>query len=74
MIAYILRLITEFIIDILCSVVACVNAFLHGAEQSLSHGHAELIHHLYSARILLHEYLRESHHNEYTIYYKQNVN
>ena len=62
-----LRLIIAMIIKIPCSVIACMNAILSSAEQLLSNGHAELIHHLYNARILLDEYLRESLHNEYII-------
>ena len=62
-----LRLIIAMIINIPCFVAACMNAILYDAEQLLSNGHAELIHHLYNARILLDEYLRESLHNEYTI-------
>ena len=61
-------------INILCSVVACLNVILYDAEQLLSQGHAELIHHLYNAQMLLDEYLRESLHNEYSISYTQTVN
>ena len=45
-----------------------MNVILYSAEQLLSHGHAELIHHLYNARILLDEYLRKSMHNGHTIF------
>ena len=51
-----------------------MNVLLYSAEQLLSNDHAELIHHLYNARILLDEYLRESMHNEYSISYTQTVN
>ena len=51
-----------------------MNSILYTAEQLLSHGHAELIHHLYNAQLLLNEYLRESQHNEHNISYAQNVN
>ena len=45
-----------------------MNIILYDAEQLLSNGHAELIQHLYSARILLDEYLRESMHHGHTIF------
>ena len=45
-----------------------MNVILYSAEQLLSNGHAELIQHLYNARILLDKYLRKSIDNEYTIF------
>ena len=51
-----------------------MNSILYSAEQLLSHGHAELIHHLYNAQLLLNEYLRESQHNEHSSSSTQNVN
>ena len=67
-----LCLLIEFIYKIPYSVVACMHAILYSAEQFLSHGHADLIHHLSNARTLLNGYLSASLHKNYSLSYAQN--
>ena len=66
-----LCLLIEFINTIPYSVVACMHAILYSAEQFLSHGHADLIHHLSNARTLLDGYLSASQLKVYSLSYTQ---
>ena len=64
-----LRLITELISSISCSVAACIHDFHSSAEQILAKSQAELIHRLNHTRTLIDRYFCGSLHNEFAIYY-----